>query len=503
MAAGHTIRSTGHRERPGWTLLECLLAMAIMAVVFAAAVPLLHAGRVTSASAEPRILESQEARSALSYVTAALRQARVVTSATQSSPTSASIVFTGHDGTATTFRHDAAQNRLYYGPTDAQALLAQNCSALVVRCYSGAGQVQTLPLADPARVKAVEFDVTVGDPAGRGQPLTFTTQATLQRTRSRIVVNEVMYKPPGALGDKKKDAWVELHNPTSEPVDVAGWYIWTKNQNVPDPLLSDLVYSSGSTVIPPGGYALITANPSELYWEFLTNGDFEGSDLSAWRIRDDNWNSLDSFWWSRSSTSPYSGGYKLLIRAPYWNRWVLVYQDFRINSSGTSPYLKVRERVSGVSASNSWMAIFISTRTNSTQYTVYEGRMSEEWQTHTAALPASLIDRDLRVHVWVAGLAPGAYFHLDAIGLYASRLPARPADALHFWVDDDQVGDELEDTQVFVGDPTNLRDVVVFNKTWGGDGDGTTLTRTNPFAPSTEAASWRPGPYGGTPAAAN
>ena len=503
MAARRTIRRTRRRERSAWTLVECLLAMAIMAVVFAAAVPLLHAGRVTSASAEPRILESQEARGALAHVTAALRQARAVTTAAQSSPTSASVAFIARDGAATTFRHDAVAKRLYYGPTGSEALLAMNCSALVARCYAAGGQVQTLPLTNPAGVTAVEFDVTVIDPAGRGQPLTFTTQASLQRTRPRVTLNEVMYKPPAALGEKKKNGWVELYNPTSEPIDVAGWYIWTKAQNVPDPLQSDLIYSSGSTVIPPGGYALVTARPSELYWEFLINGDFESSSMGDWRLKEDDWDSLDPAWWWRSTTSPYSGNYRLTIRAPYRNRWILVYQDFRINSAGTNPCLKVRERVSGVTASQSWMAIFVSTRLNTVQYVAYEGPMAEDWQTHTTALPASLIDRDLRVHVWVSSTANGAYFHLDAIGLYASRLPARPADALHFWVDDDAVGDDLEETQVFLGDSASLKDVTVFSKTWGGDGDGSTLTRTGPFAPSTEAASWRPGPYGGTPAAAN
>jgi hypothetical protein len=48
-----------------------------------------------------------------------------------------------------------------------------------------------------------------------------------------------------------------------------------------------------------------------------------------------------------------------------------------------------------------------------------------------------------------------------------------------------------------------LSDAVVFNNTWGGDGDGSTLSRRNAFAPSSEAATWQPSAYAGTPGAAN
>jgi len=48
-----------------------------------------------------------------------------------------------------------------------------------------------------------------------------------------------------------------------------------------------------------------------------------------------------------------------------------------------------------------------------------------------------------------------------------------------------------------------LRDAVVFDFTWGGNSDGSTLSRTNPWAPSTEQSSWQSGPYAGTPAMPN
>ncbi|MGB3087447.1 MAG: hypothetical protein WBC53_06960, partial [Phycisphaerae bacterium] len=75
---------------------------------------------------------------------------------------------------------------------------------------------------------------------------------------------------------------------------------------------------------------------------------------------------------------------------------------------------------------------------------------------------------------------------------------------LHLWVNDNEIGKNLEECEVLLASPEGrLHDGVVFQKVWGGDGDGTTLSRVHPFSPSTEAETWKPGPFAGTPGALN
>ena len=68
-------KTAGPRGRCGWTLLECLLVVAIMAMVFAATVPLLHSETAALDSTRPMVAKAQEVRFALAHVASALRQA--------------------------------------------------------------------------------------------------------------------------------------------------------------------------------------------------------------------------------------------------------------------------------------------------------------------------------------------------------------------------------------------------------------------------------------------
>ena len=68
---------------------------------------------------------------------------------------------------------------------------------------------------------------------------------------------------------------------------------------------------------------------------------------------------------------------------------------------------------------------------------------------------------------------------------------------------DNQIGQNLEDKQIFLGEGNGLHDVVVFEKAWGGNDDGCSLSRTGPFDPVTEEESWYPGADNGTPGEPN
>ncbi len=62
-----------------------------------------------------------------------------------------------------------------------------------------------------------------------------------------LLINEVMFHP---LENENTNEWIELYNPTSEPLDVAGWMIADEKET--DSILADTENGDGTTIIPPG-----------------------------------------------------------------------------------------------------------------------------------------------------------------------------------------------------------------------------------------------------------
>jgi len=302
---------------------------------------------------------------------------------------------------------------------------------------------------------------------------------------------------PGPVGPAGKNRWVELHNPTSAAIDVGGWFIWTDSTVAPDTLEADAFYSTGSTVIPSGGYALVTDRDSQLYLEELTNGDFERGNpgktgMGAWEF--------DNGLWQRTTGDAYSGSYYIQLPG---DMWTTMHQDFKIVNTCAKARLLVRARVRQEPATSGRLIIRITNRKSTVLLDVYDGPLTVSWATFSADL-TSLINANARLEILAYSLASAGGVCIDATAVHGSRLPTHALDGLHFWVDDDEIGSDLQaDQQALLADGGLLHDVVVFETGWGGDGDGSTLSRTGPFAPSIEQEGWESGPYGGTPGAQN
>ncbi|MBL8080546.1 MAG: lamin tail domain-containing protein [Anaerolineales bacterium] len=71
---------------------------------------------------------------------------------------------------------------------------------------------------------------------------------------NHIVISE--FRTRGQLGGN--DEFIELHNPTLSSIDISGWQVWGSNANTPIPGTSNRKTIPASTVIPAGGYYLIT-----------------------------------------------------------------------------------------------------------------------------------------------------------------------------------------------------------------------------------------------------
>lgn len=75
-----------------------------------------------------------------------------------------------------------------------------------------------------------------------------------------LLINEVMYHP---TENENTNEWIELFNPTSTSIDVADWMIADEKET--DTLLADTEHGDGTTVIPTGGYAIITDKGTTVY----------------------------------------------------------------------------------------------------------------------------------------------------------------------------------------------------------------------------------------------
>ena len=221
------------------------------------------------------------------------------------------------------------------------------------------------------------------------------------------------------------------------------------------------------------------------------DGDFEISSLSDWKG-----DIFDAF---RTSGGAFSGNWKLTIPGGLWST---LYQDFKIPSDRSHPRLLVRARLKSGNVSLSRLIILITDRGAVVYVPVYDGPLSANWVTYAADL-TSVVNRDARLEIKTYTSSFGRTIYVDAAAVYSSRLPTHQLDCLHLWINDSTVGSDFSLGQVFLGEGNALRDAVVWNNSWGGDYDGSTLSRTSPWAPSTEQSSWRSGPYAGTPAMPN
>jgi type II secretory pathway pseudopilin PulG len=77
--------------------------------------------------------------------------------------------------------------------------------------------------------------------------------------------------------------------------------------------------------------------------------------------------------------------------------------------------------------------------------------------------------------------------------------------AIRLSCDDKQIGNGLSDTgdTVAITNGSSTIDSVTYSSSWGGNGDGTSLSRINPNGPSNDQSNWTSGPQNGTPGGAN
>ncbi len=83
-----------------------------------------------------------------------------------------------------------------------------------------------------------------------------------------LLINEVMFRP---IDNENTNEWIELYNPTSDLINVDGWMIGDEKET--DTIQADEVHGDGTTIIPSGGYAIVTDKGTTLYESIIIPDD--------------------------------------------------------------------------------------------------------------------------------------------------------------------------------------------------------------------------------------
>ena len=169
------------RGRKGVTLLEMVMAMAIISVVFASILPIfrnVQAGWDVKQGASEAV---QNGRAAMEYLKRYLSSSLKVTAVSDSSDTNGYIEF--EDNTSATQRCDlAANNYIQFGPTSSLSELAGPVASLKFTCY--ALDDMDTPTTDVDTIRFVKVEAEFVNSAANGNNKSFTTSTFLQANRN-------------------------------------------------------------------------------------------------------------------------------------------------------------------------------------------------------------------------------------------------------------------------------------------------------------------------------
>ncbi|MHC4911706.1 MAG: PilW family protein [Planctomycetota bacterium] len=161
----------------GMTLVEILVAMAIIVIVFAAIVPQIRAIQNSWSSKRKTVEAIQNGRVLMDHISFNLTQANKVTAVSDSTEVTGYIEFEDNDGN--TMRYEiGAGSLVQFGPVGSLSELAGPVSQLQFACYD-ACDLDT-PITDVNQIRSVKVQSTFPNAAALGRDQGFIAQAYLR-----------------------------------------------------------------------------------------------------------------------------------------------------------------------------------------------------------------------------------------------------------------------------------------------------------------------------------
>lgn len=475
--------------KPGFTLVELILVVAMIAVVGFAIAGLVRSSYEDWKLGSDRSSLLQDGRAAIEQMVRILRQAQRFSSVSPSTDEAGCITFTDVNGIAKQFKLNTDTSELEYGQPGALSALAGPVSKLVFTCYdidanSLAGAVQA------NSIKSVHIEATFVDAEDSSMNFTLSGRVFCPKDFLYVVVNELMYNPPGS-GDAAKE-WVELYNSSDSAVDANGWTIQASSQT--DPLSSHLQFGDGTTTIDANGYAVVTTKNTTVYNERVTNGSFNNKNqMNRWPRS--NWSRTK--WNGHIGYGDETGKWKLESTVA-GNSWV--YQQISL-PAGYNSYLFLFWEKTTTPVSQTQITATIRNLSDQVLATGYSDQMHSDWTCHIMDLIA-YAGQNIRIHFSTNKSTGEGVLMLDDVSVASSYVDIN---AVRLSVDDNRIGNRLGNNTdtVAVTDGSAIIDSVTYDDSWGGDGNGTSLARIDPQGGSNDPDNWQSGPVNGTPGSAN
>ena len=244
----------------GFTLVELILVVGTIAIVAGVLVGLISNSYEDWELGSNRSTLLQDGQAATEQMVRILRQAQAFSAVSSPNDTAGYITFTDVDGQSKEFRLDNSTNELKYGEPGDISTLTGSVSQLEFTCFD----VDANSLAAPVQVRSIQsvgIETTLTDGTNS---FTLSGRVFCPKDFQSVVINELMYYPDVGVQDEKHYEWVELYNLGDSAVDLDGWTIWTEKDQHDDTLIADPQFGNGSTTIPANGYAIITAEDTEV-----------------------------------------------------------------------------------------------------------------------------------------------------------------------------------------------------------------------------------------------
>ena len=191
-------RNNKSRTSTALTLVEMMIAMAIMAIIFAAILPQL---RVINNSWDSKVGASetlQNGRVLIDHINRNLSKALRITAVSDSSDTNGYIEFLDNDANNVRYDINSTTDYVEFGLIGNPSDLAGPVSKLQFTCY-GAVDLST-PITDVNAIRSVKVETTLTNPAMLDQDMAFSTQAYI-RTNAM---------PSPIVISKLSDPWLEF-----------------------------------------------------------------------------------------------------------------------------------------------------------------------------------------------------------------------------------------------------------------------------------------------------
>ncbi|MGB3242484.1 MAG: lamin tail domain-containing protein, partial [Candidatus Omnitrophota bacterium] len=237
------------RSLTGFTILEIILVIGLLSLIVVAIAPFFRT-TVEGWDVKDRQLEvMQHGRVGMD------RMVKTIKSAKQFSAANASdIGFMDADDTEIEFRLNGGALEERQGGSGPWDDLSEPVDSLSFTYYDKDGNTTT----SAASVRSVKIAMTVSDSEGKVSSVTFNSQITPRKdfATTQLAINEINYNAPGSGSNERKREWVELYNYGTTDVDLTGWELSDSGAT------DDLQQGNGTMIVPAGGYAIITANPT-------------------------------------------------------------------------------------------------------------------------------------------------------------------------------------------------------------------------------------------------